>query len=46
MTFLAMEPPVGTGVESIRDEKAKVLRAVPPVDAGSVVLGNFAATGM
>ena len=41
LSFLAMEPPVGTGVESIRDEKAKVLRAVSPLDAGNVVLGQF-----
>ena len=41
LCFLAMEPPVGTGVESIRDEKAKVLRAVPPLSAGSVILGQF-----
>ena len=41
LAYLAMEPPVGTGVESIRDEKAKVLRAVPPLDAGGVVLGQF-----
>jgi glucose-6-phosphate 1-dehydrogenase len=41
LTFLAMEPPVGTGVESIRDEKAKVLRAVAPLNAEHVVLGQF-----
>ena len=41
LTYLAMEPPVGTGVDSIRDEKAKVLRAVLPLDSGSVVLGQF-----
>ena len=41
LSYLAMEPPVGTGVESIRDEKAKVLRAVAPLDAEHVVLGQF-----
>ncbi len=41
LTYLAMEPPVGTGVESIRDEKAKVLRAVTPLDASHVVLGQY-----
>ncbi len=30
LSYLAMEPPVGTGGESIRDEKAKVLRAIRP----------------
>jgi glucose-6-phosphate 1-dehydrogenase len=41
LTYLAMEPPVGTGVESIRDEKAKVLRAVMPLDSSHVVLGQY-----
>ncbi len=41
LTFLAMEPPVGTGVESIRDEKAKILRAVPPLGPENAVLGQF-----
>jgi len=39
---LAMEPPVGTGGESIRDEKAKVLRAIPPLDGAHIVRGQFA----
>ena len=30
---LAMEPPVRTDSESIRDEKVKVLKAIPPLDA-------------
>jgi glucose-6-phosphate 1-dehydrogenase len=38
---LAMEPPVGTDSESIRDEKVKVLKAIPPLDAGAVVRGQF-----
>ena len=42
LTYLAMEPPVGTGVDSIRDEKVKVLQAVPPIDPTGVVLGQFA----
>ena len=29
---LAMEPPVRTDSESIRDEKVKVLKAIPPLD--------------
>lgn len=41
LSYVAMEPPVGTEVESIRDEKAKVLRAVSPLEAGSTVLGQF-----
>jgi glucose-6-phosphate 1-dehydrogenase len=38
---LAMEPPAGTDSESIRDEKAKVLRAIAPLDAHGVVRGQF-----
>ena len=30
---LAMEPPIRTDSESIRDEKVKVLKAIPPLDA-------------
>jgi glucose-6-phosphate 1-dehydrogenase len=38
---LAMEPPVNTDSESMRDEKVKVLKAIPPLDAGNVVRGQF-----
>jgi glucose-6-phosphate 1-dehydrogenase len=38
---LAMEPPVGTDSESIRDEKVKVLKAIAPLDAGCIVRGQF-----
>lgn len=38
---LAMEPPVRTDSESIRDEKAKVLKAIPPLEANNVVRGQF-----
>jgi glucose-6-phosphate 1-dehydrogenase len=38
---LAMEPPVGTDSESVRDEKAKVLRAIPPLGAHCIVRGQF-----
>ena len=31
---LAMEPPVRTDSESIRDEKVKVLKAIPPLERG------------
>jgi len=33
MAHLAMEPPVRTDSESIRDEKVKVLKAIPPLQA-------------
>jgi len=38
---LAMEPPVRTDSESIRDEKVKVLRAILPLDAMNLVRGQF-----
>jgi glucose-6-phosphate 1-dehydrogenase len=38
---LAMEPPVRPDSESIRDEKAKALKAIPPLDAGDLVRGQF-----
>jgi glucose-6-phosphate 1-dehydrogenase len=36
-----MEPPVRTDSESIRDEKVKVLKAIPPLKAKDVVRGQF-----
>ena len=41
LTNLAMEPPVRTDSESIRDEKVKVLKAIPPLDANNLVRGQF-----
>jgi glucose-6-phosphate 1-dehydrogenase len=38
---LAMEPPVRTDSESIRDEKVKVLKAIPPLDEKNLVRGQF-----
>jgi glucose-6-phosphate 1-dehydrogenase len=38
---LTMEPPVGTDSESVRDEKVKVLRAIPTLDPSDVVRGQF-----
>jgi glucose-6-phosphate 1-dehydrogenase len=38
---LAMEPPVRTDSESIRDEKVKVLKAIPPLEAKNLVRGQF-----
>ena len=36
-----MEPPVRTDSESIRDEKVKVLKAIPPLKAENLVRGQF-----
>ena len=38
---LAMEPPIRTDSESIRDEKVKVLKAIPPLDSNNLVRGQF-----
>lgn len=39
---VAMEPPVGNeDVEALRDEKVKVLKAIPPLDPGDVIRGQF-----
>jgi glucose-6-phosphate 1-dehydrogenase len=38
---LAMEPPVRTDSETIRDEKAKVLKAIPPLEEKNLVRGQF-----
>jgi glucose-6-phosphate 1-dehydrogenase len=38
---LAMEPPVGMDSESIRDEKVKVLKAIPALDESNIVRGQF-----
>jgi glucose-6-phosphate 1-dehydrogenase len=38
---LAMEPPVRMDSESIRDEKVKVLKAIPALEANNVVRGQF-----
>jgi glucose-6-phosphate 1-dehydrogenase len=38
---LAMEPPVRTDSETIRDEKVKVLKAIPPIAVDNLVRGQF-----
>jgi glucose-6-phosphate 1-dehydrogenase len=38
---LAMDPPPRTDSESIRDEKVKVLKAIPPLESKDVVRGQF-----
>jgi glucose-6-phosphate 1-dehydrogenase len=41
MSNLTMEPPVRLDSETIRDEKVKVLKAIPPLDAKNLVRGQF-----
>jgi glucose-6-phosphate 1-dehydrogenase len=38
---LAMEPPIRNDSESIRDEKVKVLKAIPPLEVKNLVRGQF-----
>lgn len=40
-----MERPVSFSAEDIRDEKVKVLRAVPPIKKEDVLLGQYVASG-
>ncbi|GMU61682.1 MAG: glucose-6-phosphate 1-dehydrogenase 1 [Myxococcaceae bacterium] len=39
--ILAMDAPVALHVEAIRDEKARILKAISPLDPGQVVRGQF-----
>src|SRR5437879_1427987 len=41
LSNLAMEPPVRSDSESIRDEKVKVLKAIPPIEEKDLVRGQF-----
>ena len=41
LSNLAMEPPAGADSEAMRDEKAKVLKAIPPVEVRNLVRGQF-----
>jgi glucose-6-phosphate 1-dehydrogenase len=41
VALLAMEPPVNTEGESMRDEKVKVLKAIRPASAAELVRGQF-----
>jgi len=41
MSNLAMEPPARMDSESLRDEKVKVLKSIPALEAGDVVRGQF-----
>ena len=41
LSNLAMEPPVRADSETIRDEKVKVLKAMPSLEPGHIVRGQF-----
>ena len=41
VSYLAMDPPSSTSPEAIRDEQAKVLRTVRPLNAQAIIRGQF-----
>ncbi len=41
LALLAMEPPLGTSAEAIRDEQAKLLKAIRPLAPGDLVRGQY-----
>lgn len=41
LSLLAMEPPISLSAEAIRDEKAKLLKAIRPIDPARVVRGQY-----
>ncbi len=41
LSLVAMEPPVDDSAGALRDEKVKVLRAMPALDPGQVVRGQY-----
>jgi glucose-6-phosphate 1-dehydrogenase len=41
VAHLAMEPPAGPDAESVRDEKVKVLKSIPPLNPDDLVRGQF-----
>ncbi|KAJ2931697.1 hypothetical protein H1R20_g5389, partial [Candolleomyces eurysporus] len=43
LTILTMERPVSFAAEDIRDEKVKVLRAIPPIEKEDTLLGQYVA---
>jgi glucose-6-phosphate 1-dehydrogenase len=44
LTIVAMEKPVTLDAEDIRNEKVKVLRAIPPLTVDQVLLGQYSAS--
>ncbi len=41
LSNLMMEPPVRSDAESLRDEKVKVLKAIPPIEEKNLIRGQF-----
>lgn len=43
LSLIAMERPISTDSEAIRDEKVKVLKCIPPISTSDVLLGQYIA---
>eukprot|EP00037_Helgoeca_nana_P028696 m.339373 g.339373 ORF g.339373 m.339373 type:complete len:561 (+) comp27814_c1_seq21:1191-2873(+) len=43
LTIIAMEKPVTTSADDIRDEKVKVMKSIPPIKLEECVLGQYVA---
>ena len=41
LALLTMDPPIGGGHDAIRDEKARILRAVRPLSSADIVRGQY-----
>jgi glucose-6-phosphate 1-dehydrogenase len=41
LSLIAMEPPIDTSAEALRDEKVKVLRAMPPLEPDLAIRGQY-----
>ena len=45
LSLIAMERPISTDAEAIRDEKVKVLRCIPPIQLKDALLGQYVGDG-
>ncbi|KAI8047367.1 glucose-6-phosphate dehydrogenase [Gilbertella persicaria] len=43
LSVIAMERPISTSAEAIRDEKVKVLKCIPPISVKDALLGQYTA---
>lgn len=41
LAIVAMEPPVSSSAEDVRDEKVKVLKAMAPLQTSDLVIGQY-----
>ncbi|CAO3638740.1 unnamed protein product [Cunninghamella blakesleeana] len=45
LSLIAMERPISTNAEAVRDEKVKVLKCIPPIDVSDALLGQYVSDG-